>query len=95
VATNPGIQRLVTGLWRRLQRFFGAPAPGDPPRERWDHTGHALSGLMETGTVATRLHKRGFRKLVLARAMRSPVDLELENPSLVGGDLGGGSFELD
>jgi phytoene dehydrogenase-like protein len=51
--------------------------------------------------IADRIEERiatfapGFRKLVLARAMRSPADLELENPSLVGGDLGGGSFELD
>jgi phytoene dehydrogenase-like protein len=37
----------------------------------------------------------GFRDLVLARATRSPADLERDNPSLVGGDLGGGSFELD
>lgn len=51
--------------------------------------------------IADRIEERietfapGFRKLVLARAMRSPAELEVENPSLVGGDLGGGSFELD
>ena len=37
----------------------------------------------------------GFRRLVLTRALRTPVDLERENPSLVGGDLAGGSCELD
>src|SRR5829696_1196345 len=37
----------------------------------------------------------GFRELVLARACRSPRQLERDNPSMVGGDLGGGSFELD
>jgi phytoene dehydrogenase-like protein len=37
----------------------------------------------------------GFRRLVLARAIRSPAELERENPSLVGGDLSGGSCELD
>jgi phytoene dehydrogenase-like protein len=37
----------------------------------------------------------GFRDLVLARAVRSPARLQRENPSLVGGDLGGGSYELD
>jgi phytoene dehydrogenase-like protein len=31
----------------------------------------------------------------LARAPRSPRDAETDNPSLVGGDLGGGSYELD
>lgn len=37
----------------------------------------------------------GFRELVLARSVRSPRDLEQENPSLVGGDLAGGSCEVD
>ena len=37
----------------------------------------------------------GFSALVLARAVRSPERLQAENPSLVGGDLAGGSFELD
>jgi phytoene dehydrogenase-like protein len=37
----------------------------------------------------------GFSELVLARATRPPHQTERENPSLVGGDLGGGSMELD
>jgi phytoene dehydrogenase-like protein len=37
----------------------------------------------------------GWRDLVLGRAMRGPRQTELENPSLVGGDLAGGSYELD
>ncbi len=37
----------------------------------------------------------GFGRIVLARAMRPPAQTERENPSLVGGDLGGGSYELD
>jgi phytoene dehydrogenase-like protein len=37
----------------------------------------------------------GFGGLVLARATRSPQATEAENPSMVGGDLGGGSMELD
>lgn len=37
----------------------------------------------------------GFRDTVLARAVRAPEQSEAENPSLVGGDLGGGSYELD
>jgi phytoene dehydrogenase-like protein len=37
----------------------------------------------------------GFGSLVLARAMRSPRETELENPSMVGGDLAGGSYEID
>lgn len=37
----------------------------------------------------------GFRAGVLARAVRNPAQTEAENPSLAGGDLGGGSMELD
>lgn len=37
----------------------------------------------------------GFRGLILGRSQRSPARLERDNPSFVGGDLGGGSFELD
>jgi phytoene dehydrogenase-like protein len=51
--------------------------------------------------VAERIERRleqfapGFGSLVLARAVRTPGDLERENPSLVGGDIAGGSCELD
>jgi phytoene dehydrogenase-like protein len=37
----------------------------------------------------------GFASLVLDRSMRTPAQTEQENPSLVGGDLAGGSYELD
>jgi phytoene dehydrogenase-like protein len=37
----------------------------------------------------------GFGAVVRSRAMRPPAKTERENPSLVGGDLGGGSYELD
>jgi phytoene dehydrogenase-like protein len=37
----------------------------------------------------------GFADLVLQRSMRSPSQTERENPSLVGGDLAGGSYEID
>lgn len=37
----------------------------------------------------------GFSERVLYRAIRSPQQTERENPSLVGGDLAGGSYELD
>jgi phytoene dehydrogenase-like protein len=51
--------------------------------------------------IADRIEQRierfapGFRELVLARDVRAPERLERENPSLVGGDLAGGSMELD
>ncbi len=37
----------------------------------------------------------GFAGVVRERAIRSPAQSERENPSLVGGDLGGGTYELD
>src|SRR5437764_15247073 len=37
----------------------------------------------------------GFRATVLHRTVRPPAQSERENPSLVGGDLGGGSYEID
>jgi phytoene dehydrogenase-like protein len=37
----------------------------------------------------------GFSETVLARAIRNPQMTEAENPSLVGGDIAGGSYELD
>ncbi|HWH12357.1 MAG TPA: NAD(P)/FAD-dependent oxidoreductase [Solirubrobacteraceae bacterium] len=37
----------------------------------------------------------GFAGTVLARSIRNPRQTESENPSLVGGDLAGGSYELD
>jgi phytoene dehydrogenase-like protein len=37
----------------------------------------------------------GFSEVVLARSLRSPQQTETQNPSLVGGDLGGGTYELD
>lgn len=37
----------------------------------------------------------GFGELVLARSPMPPEEIERDNPSLVGGDLAGGSFEID
>jgi phytoene dehydrogenase-like protein len=56
---------------------------------------------LEDEAVAERIQEQlerfapGFASLVLARAVRPPWQTEQENPSLVGGDLGGGSYELD
>jgi phytoene dehydrogenase-like protein len=37
----------------------------------------------------------GLRNLVLARTVHSPLDLERENPNLIGGDNLSGSHHLD
>src|SRR5207249_2595128 len=37
----------------------------------------------------------GFRRLIRARAIHSPADLEAMDENLVGGDLGGGSAHVD
>lgn len=56
---------------------------------------------MPDDEIADRLEERieqfapGFRRLVRARSIRSPADLERHNPSIVGGDLAGGSMEID
>jgi phytoene dehydrogenase-like protein len=36
----------------------------------------------------------GFRKLVLARSVRGPAELEADNRNYVGGDIGGGTMDL-
>ncbi len=40
-------------------------------------------------------HAPGLRAKVVGSAVRTPEDLEQENPNLVGGDLGAGSSSLD
>jgi phytoene dehydrogenase-like protein len=36
----------------------------------------------------------GFRDRILARAVRTPADIETDNPNLVGGDIGAGASTL-
>jgi phytoene dehydrogenase-like protein len=56
---------------------------------------------LEDEAVADRIQAQierfapGFSSLVLARSHRSPQQTERDDPSLVGGDLAGGSYELD
>ena len=40
-------------------------------------------------------HAPGFRELILARRVWTPVDLEAANANVVGGDINGGSFAID
>ena len=59
---------------------------------RYPDNDAAVADLMEERIEAL---APGFRRLVLGRTLRSPEGLERDNPSLVGGDLGGGSLALD
>ncbi len=57
-----------------------------PPGWRGD-----LTGVIEARVES---HAPGFRDCILARIARGPGDLERENRSLVGGDIGGGANNL-
>ena len=58
---------------------------------------YACSDAEVTERIEAQLERfaPGFGATVTARAVRNPQQTEAENPSLVGGDLGGGSYELD
>jgi phytoene dehydrogenase-like protein len=55
------------------------------------------SGEEAASAVESQLERYapGFRDVVLERSLRTPRDIERENPSMRGGDLASGSFELD
>jgi phytoene dehydrogenase-like protein len=54
------------------------------------------SGEDRTDAIESQIERfaPGFRKLVLARSVRSPLELESENRNYVGGDIGGGTMDL-
>ena len=88
---------LVVGQQSRYDR---SRAPGDA--ETLYVYGHVPAGYAQDDEVdravrsaARALRARIRRRIVRARSARSPVQSERENPSLVGGDLAGGSYELD
>jgi phytoene dehydrogenase-like protein len=68
-----------------LYAYTHVPAPS---AEDADETAELMEERIESFAP-------GFRRLVLGRSVRPPERLERENPSLVGGDLSGGSTELD
>jgi phytoene dehydrogenase-like protein len=59
---------------------------------RYDCSDEDVAGLIE---AQLERFAPGFGRTVIARAIRNPVQTEAENPSLVGGDLSGGTLELD
>lgn len=64
------------------------------PRARggWSRSAEPFLERMEAAIEA---HAPGFRDRVLARRAWTPADLETSNASLLGGDIGGGSFAVD
>jgi phytoene dehydrogenase-like protein len=66
----------------------------DVPSPAGPLTGPALERFVERMEDRIEQHAPGFRDRVLARHVQGPLDLEAANPSLVGGDIGGGSSQL-
>jgi phytoene dehydrogenase-like protein len=60
-----------------------------PHRKSWSDD--EIAGHVERMEAALEAHAPGFSRLVVGRNVFSPADLERENPSLVGGALGGGT----
>jgi phytoene dehydrogenase-like protein len=87
---------LVVGQQSRYDR---SRAPG--AAETLYVYGHVPAGYDQDNRVIERFEAQlerfapGFSAIVRARSGRSPIRSEHENPSLVGGDLAGGSYELD
>lgn len=60
-----------------------------PHRPHW--TPAQIAEVVERMEAAFETHAPGFKGLVIGRRVAGPSDLEAENPSLVGGALGGGT----
>jgi phytoene dehydrogenase-like protein len=71
---------------------------GDAAGQIEDHrgalTGAALEQFVERMEDRIEAHAPGFRDRVLARHVQGPLDLEAMDPSLVGGDISGGTTQL-
>jgi phytoene dehydrogenase-like protein len=59
---------------------------------RWDD--HDRAALVERLEDRIDEHAPGFRDLILARHVLTPAAMETTDPSLVGGDMGGGTGQL-
>ena len=60
-----------------------------PHRQDWSPDD--IDGHVERMEEVLEQHAPGFRRLVVGRNVFSPADMQRENPSLVGGALGGGT----
>ena len=59
---------------------------------RWDAADR--DAIVERIEARVEAHAPGFRDLILERHVMTPEGLEAANPSLVGGDIGGGTHQL-
>ena len=80
--------------------LFAQPSLFDPTRApAGRHTGwgycHVPNG--DTGDMVDKIERQveryapGFRDCIIARSVMGPRELELHNPNLIGGDIGGGA----
>ena len=65
------------------------------PREGGTWTPAVRDRFLDVVLDRLEAHAPGLRSRIVGTAVRTPVDLEAENPNLVGGDLGAGSSALD
>lgn len=56
--------------------------------------GSALAAMVDRMEDRIERHAPGFRSTVIAREVQGPDDMERENPSLIGGDISGGTSQL-
>lgn len=56
--------------------------------------GGALQAFVDRMEARLERHAPGFASTVVARHVQAPDDLERENPSLIGGDISGGTTQL-
>jgi phytoene dehydrogenase-like protein len=102
------VARSEAAVWRGAAPdppfvLFVQPTAFDPSRAppgrhtawAYCHVPHAWEGDA-TGMIEDRVEAfaPGFRDRVLSRSVRTPADLERENPNLVGGDINGGVQDL-
>ena len=77
--------------------LFDARRAPDGKHTAWAYC-HVPNGSREDRTEAIEAQIErfapGFRKLVLARSVRTPLELESDNRNCVGGDINGGTMDL-
>ncbi len=89
--------------WERPFVLLAQPSLFDPTRApAGKHTAWAYchvpngSTFDMLGRIEAQVERfaPGFRERILARSVKTPLDLERENPNLVGGDINGGVADL-